>query len=94
MEGVIRLDELISVKCLEKVTHMAHTELVSSKLGFELIGLIAEPMLLSVFCFERVCTHMQARKRQREGERIPSRLHAVSAEPDVGLHLTNHEIMT
>ena len=33
------------------------------------------------------------RGREREGERIPSRLHAVSAEPDVGLELTNREIM-
>ena len=31
---------------------------------------------------------------QREGERIPSRLSAVSSEPDTGLGLTNHEIMT
>ena len=34
---------------------------------------------------------------EREGERIPSRLLAVSAEPDVGLQLikfTNHEITT
>ena len=32
---------------------------------------------------------------EREGEeRIPSRLHAVSTEPDSGLSLTNHEIMT
>ena len=28
----------------------------------------------------------------RGGERIPSRLHTVSAEPDVGLELTNREI--
>ena len=27
-------------------------------------------------------------------ERIPSRLHAVSTEPDAGLFLTDHEIMT
>ena len=27
------------------------------------------------------------RERERERERIPSRLHAVSAEPDVGLDL-------
>ena len=35
-------------------------------------------------------------KTGREGgrEKIPSRLHAVSAEPDVGLELTNHEIVT
>ena len=31
---------------------------------------------------------------EREKERIPSRLHAVSAETDVGLKLTNWEIMT
>ena len=30
----------------------------------------------------------------REGERIPSRLHTVSTEPNVGLELTNCEIMT
>ena len=29
-----------------------------------------------------------------EGERIPSRLPTVSAEPGVGLELTNHEIVT
>ena len=34
------------------------------------------------------------REREREGERIPSRYHAVSAEPDAGLELTNRESMT
>ena len=34
------------------------------------------------------------RGRERERERIPSRLHAVSTEPDIGLDLGNHEIMT
>ena len=29
-----------------------------------------------------------------ETERIPSRLHAVSTEPDAGLDLRNREIMT
>ena len=41
------------------------------------------------------------REKEREGgkgrdgwiEKIPSRLHAVSAEPDVGLDPTNREIM-
>ena len=33
-------------------------------------------------------------QRERERERIPSRLHTVSTEPDVGLELTNREIMT
>ena len=31
---------------------------------------------------------------EREGERIPSRLCAVSTEPDMGLEPTNREIMT
>ena len=36
------------------------------------------------------------RERQRETgrERIPSRFHTVSTEPEVGLELTNCEIMT
>ena len=34
------------------------------------------------------------RGRVREGERIPSRFHAVSAEPNEGLELMNHEIVT
>ena len=28
------------------------------------------------------------------GDRIPSRLHTASTEPDTGLHPTNHEIVT
>ena len=41
--------------------------------------------------------HKWGRGKEREFyiyERIPSRLHTVSAEPDVGLGLTNCEIMT
>ena len=34
-------------------------------------------------------------ERERAGkERIPSRLHALSTEPNIGLDLTNEEIMT
>ena len=33
-------------------------------------------------------------QRERDRERIPSLLHAVSTEPDVRLDLMNHEIMT
>ena len=33
------------------------------------------------------------RGRKRGKERIPSRLHAVSTEPDAGLEPTNREIM-
>ena len=31
---------------------------------------------------------------EREGERDPSRVHNVSTEPNVGLKLMNHEIIT
>ena len=45
---------------------------------------------------ERV--HKWGRKRERERhrqtDRIPSRLCTDSSEPDVGLQLRNHEIMT
>ena len=34
------------------------------------------------------------REGERNRKRIPSRLHAVDAEPDVGLELTNREIPT
>ena len=34
------------------------------------------------------------RERERGRERIPSRLHTVSAEAEAGLDLMNHEIMT
>ena len=45
--------------------------------------------------FERERESMSKGKdRERGRERIPSRLHAVSAELDVGLDLMNLEIMT
>ena len=34
------------------------------------------------------------RERERESERAPNRLHTGSSEPDVGLELMNHEILT
>ena len=47
---------------------------------------------------EREGVHTHARASgggaERGRERIPGRLRTVSAEPDVGLELTNHEIMT
>ena len=36
----------------------------------------------------------RGRERERERERIPSRLRAVSTEPNLGLDLMNREIMT
>ena len=37
---------------------------------------------------------MGERQRERGRDRIPSRLHNVSTEPNAGLELTNREIMT
>ena len=49
-----------------------------------------------LFIWERQREHEQGRgkKRERGRERIPSRLCTVITEPDVGLELTNREIMT
>ena len=41
-----------------------------------------------------MCKNKVRAERERETQRIPSRLCTVSAEPNVGLHLTNCEIMT
>ena len=55
--------------------------------------------MLSIFKFilfilrEREREREQGRDRGRERERIPSRLHAVGAEPDTGLELPKREIM-
>ena len=44
---------------------------------------------------ERERTQEQAHESEwGRAERIPSRLHAVSTEPEAGLKLTNHEFMT
>ena len=48
--------------------------------------------LFILFLRQREC--MNRGEAEREGERIPSRLHTFSAEPDVGLKLRNSEIMT
>ena len=42
----------------------------------------------------RESSNRRGAERERERERIPSRLCAASTEPDVGLELTNREPMT
>ena len=37
---------------------------------------------------------VREREAEIDGERIPRRLYTVSAKPNTGLDLTNHEIMT
>ena len=54
--------------------------------------------MISFFYRKRECKQERwggpERERERERERIPSRLYVVNTEPNTGLHLTNHEIMT
>ena len=45
-----------------------------------------------LFCFFNFYLYILKGRRGRE--RIPSRIPAVSAEPDAGLDLNDHEIMT
>ena len=50
-----------------------------------------------MFIFERERERKRGRDREREGDiesKTGFRLQAVSTESDVGLELTNHEIMT
>ena len=47
-----------------------------------------------IYLFLREREREQGRGRERGRERISSRLHARSADPNVGLEPTNHEIMT
>ena len=52
-------------------------------------------VVVGLVYFESVVyVHEQGRGRERRRERIPSRLCAVSVEPDLGLEPTNHEITT
>ena len=44
--------------------------------------------------FERERQSTQAGEKQGQKERIPSRFCTVSAEPDTGLELTDHEMVT
>ena len=69
---------------------------ISGTLGLEQAGEVVEGwQLKSKVCFVfLMCMCTRAGEGQREEERIPSRLHAVSTEPDVVLSLTNQETMT
>ena len=49
---------------------------------------------LSLFIYFGKRAQIREEQRERERERIPSRLHTVSTEPNAGLELTNREIMT
>ena len=55
---------------------------------------------VTLFCFKKFLMFLfifvteRERDNRRGGERLPSRLYTVSAELDMGLELTNCEIMT
>ena len=51
-------------------------------------------IIINIYLFLRERQQVRERQRERGRQRIPSSLHAVSAEPDVGLELMNLEIMT
>ena len=46
-----------------------------------------------IYC-EGECVHARAGERQRESERASQADSTLSAEPDVGLKFTNHEVTT
>ena len=54
----------------------------------------ASALSVGLFIREREGGHLSGGGAEREGDRIPSRLCTVSAEPNVGLELRNCEIMT
>ena len=58
--------------------------------SFLLVSLFFFEVLLIYFEREKACE--QGRGRERGRERIPSRIHVVSAEPDVGLNVMSHEL--
>ena len=71
--------------------------LFSTKMGFVLS--LSENLSIWIFFFNvyfilRETENEQGRGTERGRERIPSRLRAVSTEPDMGLELMNHETMT
>ena len=60
--------------------------------SFRVITLSVLKIYAYLLTFER--EHEKEKGREREREGIPSRLHAVSTEPDMGLKFTNCKIMT
>ena len=44
--------------------------------------------------FLKICLCLRETETSWEGERIPSRPYAASAEPDAGLELMNHKVIT
>ena len=67
--------------------------LIPTTSGFKCILFLFSSFYLFILR-EREQGRGRERERERGRERIPSRLHTLSAEPDVGLEVTNREIVT
>ena len=52
------------------------------------------PMFVYFWETEKEGAHKRGGGAEREGQRIPSRLHSVSTELNMGLNPTNHETTT
>ena len=82
--------------------HAAHLQVPWDQLTLVLLEPIITVLLNSLFFFFKCLSSFMYFERERESmsrggaarERIPSRLHAVSAEPKKGPELRNREIMT
>ena len=75
--------------------HTSHREILLKLILIQLFRKEAETLnFFFKLCFERETGCEQGRGRERGRERIPSRLYAVSTEPDAGLGLMEWEIMT
>ena len=65
---------------------------------FQKLGQYFNIVLNPTFFFKFICLFWEevreSETHRRERERIPSRLCTISAEPNAGLKLTNHEIRT
>ena len=65
-----------------------HTCCIGCKSAAELVIFFFFLSLFIYFLGERDTASRRGPEREREGERIPCRLHAASAEPDTGLEPT------
>ena len=55
---------------------------------------LSDMLVLFLMCIYLEREGERAQGRGRERERIPRRLHTLSADPNMGLELLNREIMT
>ena len=91
---VTRLWLLTSKASSVDIPHIKPPLLLSELLSPFLSAWLWSPFFLSLFIYLRRESTSRGGQRESGRERIPSRFHTVSADPDVGLSPTNWEIMT